>query len=115
LERQPPTLHRRPARPVAHPVQVPDEVPGRHPHARAGPPGRDRRRPPRSAAHRHRAELVRGLHARCAQWPGHHCHQWRTAHAPWADGLTDRPHWPIAQPGSPGSARNAAGSLAPRS
>ena len=38
---------------------------------RTGAPGSDRERPPRSPAHRHRTELVRGLHAR---------YGWTTAH-----------------------------------
>ena len=69
----------RPARPVAHPVPGPVEVPGRHPHPRAGPPGGDRRRPPGRPAHQHRTELAHGLHARPGPAPGHHRHRARAA------------------------------------
>ena len=53
----------RPARAVAGPVPGPGQVPGRHPHPGPAPPGRQRRRPPRGPAHRHRPQLVPGVPA----------------------------------------------------
>src|SRR5258707_765501 len=46
------------ARPVAHSVPGPVEIPERHPDPRTGPPGRERRRQPRRPAHRHRTAIV---------------------------------------------------------
>ena len=47
------------ARPMAHSVPGPVEIPGRHPDPRAGPPGRQRRGQPRRPAYRHRAAVAR--------------------------------------------------------
>jgi AcrR family transcriptional regulator len=50
------------ARPVAHSVPGPVEIPGRHPHPRAGPPGRQRRGQPRRPGHRPRTAVLRTPH-----------------------------------------------------